>query len=144
MWLSGHGLSSHLNSAAQEWRQFTSLPARDKARHAAVIYGQSGYNGPGSEAVGRSEGGQARADPVESLESGYTEQFLGPFPRAETGYKGGDGLRDSCQRLYRAINSEVVRPCLGLASLALGMEEGELGRRWTEQGETAAQLRLAR
>ena len=144
MWLSGHGLSSQLSSTCQEWRQFCSLPAADKARHAAATYGRSGYNGPGSEAVGRSEGGQAAADPVESLESGYTEQFLGPFPRAETGYRGGDVLRDSCQRLYRALDSEVLGPCLALASLALAMEEGRLARRWTEQGETAAQLRLAR
>ena len=29
----------------------------------------------------RSEGGMGSADPVESLESGYENQFEGPFPR---------------------------------------------------------------
>ena len=92
----------------------------------------------------RSEGGEGAPDPVESLESGYWEQFGGAFPRAATGYPGGDALRDACRALRDTLEGQVLLPCLSLASVALGMEEEELATRWLEEGATADQLRLAR
>ena len=81
---------------------------------------------------------------MESLESGYGEQFGGAFPRAATGYLGGDTLRDACRLLRDALESQVLLPCLSLASAALGMGEEELAARWLKEGATADQLRLAR
>ena len=74
MWLRGHGLDHLLERVAVEWSKFCALPSEEKLRHAATTYGDSGYNGEGREAVGRSEGGQAEPDPVESLEKGYTDE----------------------------------------------------------------------
>jgi isopenicillin N synthase-like dioxygenase len=81
---------------------------------------------------------------VESLESGYSDQFGGPFPRAATGYPGGDSLLQACAALQTALHATVLAPCLAIASAALEMAEGELAARWLAEGETAAQLRLAR
>jgi len=144
VWLTNHGLDSLYDCAQSEWATFCRLDQAEKEKYSAPSYGCTGYNKVGAEAVARSEGGMGSADPVESLESGYENQFEGPFPRAANGYKGGDKLRDACHNLYQALETKVLVPCLAIASLALGMPEQELAERWLAEGTTAGQLRLAR
>lgn len=143
---------------AAEWSKFCALPAEEKLKHTATTCGESGYNGEGREAVGRSDGGgDAEPDPVETLEKGYKNevqsnlcffkfppQFGGAFPRVQTQYRHGDSLRDACLALQTALHSEVLSPCLALASLALGMAKEDLATLWFEKGASADQLRLAR
>ena len=64
--------------------------------------------------------------------------------RAENGYRHGDKLRDSYQELYSRLDTEVIRPCLEIASRALELESGEgLESVWFRSGPGAYQLRLA-
>jgi len=144
VWLTNHGLDSLYNSVQSEWRNFCMLDQEEKENFSAPSYGSTGYNNIGAEAVGRSDGGEGAPDPVESLESGYENQFEGPFPREANGYKGGDALRDACRNLYKALDTKVLEPCLAIASLALDMSEQELSGHWLAEGDTAGQLRLAR
>jgi len=144
VWLVGHGLDPLYEHVAAKWRHFCQQDDAEKRKYSALWYGSSGYNRVGAEAVARSEGGDGEPDPVESLESGYEDQFGGPFPRAATGYPGGDSLMDPCLQLYCQLVLKVLNPCLSIASLALKMKEDELAHFWMEKGNTSGQLRLAR
>jgi len=144
VWVTGHGLEHIYREVDTEWRHFCRMDQQEKDRYSSAHYGASGYNCIGKEAVARSDGEEGDPDPVESLECGYTDQFLGPFPRCSTLYPRGDSLYDCCQSLYTSLESSVLTSCLSIASLALHMEESELGRKWLEAGRAACQLRLAR
>jgi len=144
VWLVGHGLGPLYQHVAAQWSHFCHQDDEEKRKYSALWYGSSGYNAQGAEAVARSEGGPGEPDPVESLESGYQDQFGGPFPRAANGYPGGDSLIDPCFQLYCQLVLKVLHPCLSIASLALMMEEDKLASYWMEKGNTSGQLRLAR
>ena len=88
------------------------------------------------------QGEQGVADPVESLENGYSSSLTGSFPRSETGYRHGDKLRDSYRELYTRLDCDVIRPCLDIASRALRLEQ-DLQSVWFREGPGACQLRLA-
>ena len=132
------------------------------------MYGECGYNKVGKEAVALSEAGkeeeneESLPDPVESLENGYSDSLTGNFPRSENGYRHGNKLRDSYRDLYTKLGkasfyskfvetesfsfleSEVMRPCLDIASRALQLQPGtDLCSVWFREGRGAFQLRLA-
>merc|ERR1712038_2181363 len=112
VWLVGHGLGPLYQHVADQWSHFCDQDDEEKRKYSALWYGSSGYNAQGAEAVARSEGGPGEPDPVESLESGYQDQFGGPFPRAANGYPGGDSLIDPCFQLYCQLVLKVLHPCL--------------------------------
>ena len=107
------------------------------------MYGECGYNKVGKEAVALSEddhNDEASPDPVESLENGYSSSFDGMFPRSANGYIHGDILRDAYSKLYHAMDSKVIRPCLDISSRALGLNvEAVFRKLWYEKGEGAYQ-----
>ena len=91
-----------------------------------------------------SEDIQSAPDPVESLENGYSSEFVGHFPRAENCYKHGDTLRDAYTELYHQMDKIVIRPCLDIASRALQLKDNsDIQTLWFEEGPGAYQLRLA-
>ena len=134
----------------RDWLEFCSCDQQHKETFSATLYGECGYNKVGKEAVALSEAGKEEEeegscpDPVESLENGYSDSLTGNFPRSENGYRHGDRLRDSYRDLYRRLDSEVIRPCLDIASRALQLEQGsDLCSVWFREGCGAYQLRLA-
>jgi len=135
---------------ADEWEHFCGMDLGDKEKFSSAVYGTSGYNSIGKEAVALSEnvdiGGNdsTMADPVESLENGYSRSFDGAFPRTENGYFRGDALRNTCVCLLEALDKNVLKPCLGIASIALGMKNNDLENAWFAEGPGAYTLRLAR
>eukprot|EP00658_Telonema_sp_P-2_P009486 TRINITY_DN13547_c0_g2_i1.p1 TRINITY_DN13547_c0_g2~~TRINITY_DN13547_c0_g2_i1.p1 ORF type:complete len:400 (-),score=64.17 TRINITY_DN13547_c0_g2_i1:106-1305(-) len=148
VYLTNHGLGHLYRAVAEEWRLFCAMPAEEKHKFSSARYGECGWNRIGKETVGLSDGGAVGGvdpDPVESLENGYSAAFGGNFPRAENGYARGDRLRDACVALYQALDDEVVRPCLELASMALRIPpESGFETLWFQEGEGAYQLRLAK
>merc|ERR1711953_1630893 len=86
VWFVGHGLGPLYQHVAAQWSHFCHQDDEEKRKYSALWYGSSGYNAQGAEAVARSEGGPGEPDPVESLESGYQDQFGGPFPRRRFSY----------------------------------------------------------
>ena len=73
-------------------------------------------------ALSESENMKSDPDPVESLENGYKSTFDGNFPRSANGYKHGDELLDCYSKLFHELEMKVIRPCLDIASRALGLE----------------------
>ena len=151
VYLTNHGLGGSYDRAATEWEYFCSMERKEKEKFSSTVYGASGYNSVGKEAVALSEGdensssGSVLADPVESLENGYSDAFDDAFPRSANGYVRGDALRDACLDLYKALDKNVVRPCLAIATKALDMDEtADLESSWFAEGSGAYQLRLAR
>ena len=152
VYLTNHGLSTLYQKAAEEWKLFCSLDTKEKEKFSSTVYGACGYNRVGKEAVALSEenentscGNSILADPVESLENGYSDAFDGAFPRNANGYVRGDTLRNACLELYKALDKNVVRPCLAIATKALGMDDTtDLESYWFSEGQGAYQLRLAR
>ena len=135
----------------RDWLEFCYCDQEHKDTFSSPVYGECGYNKVGKEAVALSEEGKkeeeeelSSPDPVESLENGYSESLTGNFPRSENGYRHGDRLRDSYRELYLRLDTEVIRPCLAIASRALQLQPGsELGSVWFREGPGAYQLRLA-
>ena len=150
VYLTNHGLGDLYHKAAHEWEHFCAMDQGEKEKFSSAVYGACGYNSVGKEAVALSEhtsdecNDPTLADPVESLENGYSSAFDGAFPRSENGYVRGDALRNGCVRLYEALDKDVVRPCLGIASKALGMKKNDLESAWFTEGPGAYQLRLAK
>ena len=146
VYLKNHNLSELYKELCQEWLRFCSCDQGHKDKFSSPAYGGCGYNKVGREAVSLSEedAGEARPDPVESLENGYSPQCKGAFPRIETGYCHGDSLRKVFMELYRRLDTEVIRPCLDIASSALQLPPGcDMKTAWYCQGPGAHQLRLA-
>jgi len=150
VYLTNHGLSDLYHKAADEWDHFCGMDQEEKEKFSSAVYGACGYNSVGKEAVALSENVNTRgndptlADPVESLENGYSSAFYGAFPRSDNGYFRGDALRNTCVGLYKALDKDVIKPCLGIASKALGMKNSDLESAWFAEGPGAYQLRLAR
>lgn len=150
VYLTNHGLGELYHRAAAEWNHFCAMQAEEKEKFSSSVYGASGYNSVGREAVALSEAdGEVGsdfvlADPVESLENGYSDGFGDAFPQSENGYIRGDALRDACKSLYDALDKNVVRPCLAIASKALKMNKTDMESAWFAEGSGAYQLRLAR
>ena len=144
-YLSNHGLAPLYHRVCRQWLHFCSLQPQHKERFSASAYGKSGYNCVGKESVALSETStmSATPDPVESLENGYDEKFEGNFPQQSNGYVNGDSFKNDCKTLYQALHTEVILPCLDIASKALNMEES-LQKFWFEEGSGANQMRLAR
>ena len=150
VYLTNHGLGQLYQRAAQEWEHFCAMEREEKEKFSSKVYGACGYNCVGKEAVSLSENNEnfsfdsILADPVESLENGYSDAFDGAFPQQASGYVRGDALRDACVDLYAALDKNVVRPCLAIASKALAMDKSALESAWFTEGPGAYQLRLAR
>ena len=84
-------------------------------------------------------------DPVESLENEYSDAFDGAFPSMFNGYTRGNALRDACLEFYHALDENVVRPCLTIASTALDLPPNDnLETAWLKEGAGAYKIRLAR
>ena len=125
VYLKNHDLSDVYQEVCREWLLFCSCDQEHKDKFSSPAYGGCGYNKVGREAVSLSEDAvEADPDPVKSLEAGYSPECGGAFPRAETGYCHGDGLREVFRELYRSLDSEVIRPCLDIASSALQLPPG--------------------
>jgi len=150
VYLTNHGLAELYHEVAAEWEQFCAMGQEEKEKFSSAVYGACGYNSVGKEAVALSENSDdnsdysSLADPVESLENGYSAAFDGAFPQNGNGYIRGDNLKNACVNLYKALDKDVVRPCLGIASKALEMQETDLESAWFTEGPGAYQLRLAR
>lgn len=149
VYLTNHHMEPLYHRVAQEWREFCAMAAEEKDKFSSPVLGH-GYNCIGKEAVGLSNSQDivseksVLADPVESLGIGYSDAFDGTFPRESNGYVGGDRLRDACVELYQALDKKVIRPCLAIISMALGLDIGSLENRWFAKGPGSYQLRLAR
>ena len=146
VYLTNHGLSKLYQEVHNHWLQFCQCEESHKDKFSSKSYGECGYNKVGKEAVALSEDNtdEAQPDPVESLENGYSDTFDGKFPRADSGYKYGNTLRDAYAELYHQLDTKVIRPCLDIASRALRLEEGhDMRSLWFEKGPGAYQLRLA-
>ena len=147
VYLKNHGLSDLYHDVCQEWLKFCSCDQEHKDKFSSPAYGGCGYNKVGREAVSLSEeeaDAEARPDPVESLENGYSPECEGAFPRTETGYCHGDRLSDVFRELYSSLDTKVIRPCLDIASSALQLPPGsDMVTSWYCRGPGAYQLRLA-
>ena len=81
VYLTNHGLGELYHMAADEWSHFCAMQAEEKEKFSTSVYGASGYNSVGREAVALSEADVEEgsdvvlADPVESLENGYSDGF---------------------------------------------------------------------
>jgi len=145
VYLTNHGLETLYHRVNREWRRFYNQPLEEKEKFSVASSELEGYNKVGKESVVLSNEDKKKnktsiGDLVESIEN--SEDFGGTFPRMENGYVGGDALRDACLELYRALDGEVVRPCLNIATEVL--EGSDLETRWFAAGEGRNNLRLAR